>query len=113
MPTTNKSANTDFFIKLHSSVEHLVTGKGTLKQRLEEIFRSHLIHLLCKPERSEVDNLIFEATKLATSRMDECGKLGKLHLTLSQSHWQTDRQIAEKIFKAFNLASEAFYKDRD
>jgi hypothetical protein len=30
-----------FFWKLHFSVKHLATGKGTLKNRLNEVFKSY------------------------------------------------------------------------
>ena len=100
-----------FFWKLHFSVKHLATGKGTLKIRLNEVFMSHLLHLLVDPDRSEVERLISESIQLVTREDDPYGKLGKLHYTLISNHWRTDRVIAEKIFEAYHLASKAFYEN--
>lgn len=100
------------FWKLHFSVKHLATGKGTLKTRLNEVFISHLLHLLVDPGRSEVERLISESVQLVTREDDPYGKLGKLHYTLIKNHWRTDREIAQKIFEAYRLATKAFYENR-
>jgi hypothetical protein len=69
-----------------------------------------LLHLLVDPGRSEVERLISESVQLATRGEDPYGKLGKLNYTLIKNHWKTDREIAEKIFDAYRLATEVFYK---
>ena len=102
----------NFFWKLHLSVKHLATGKGTLKTRLNEVFISYLLHLLVDPGRSEVERLISESIQLVTREDDPYGKLGKLYYTLVKNHWRTDREIAEKIFEAYHLATESFYENR-
>ena len=107
--------NPDFdvlFWKLHVSVKHLATGAGTLKSRLNEVFTSHLLHLLVDSGRSEVERLITESVQLATRENDPYGKLGTLHYTLIKNHWRTDRKIAEKIFEAYHVASKEFYERR-
>lgn len=96
--------------KLKMSVECLVEGKGTLKERLNNIMVSHILPLLVRREKSEIERLIAEAVALATSKPDESGKLGTLYVTLASSHWSTDRRIAKKIFEAYELASRAYYE---
>jgi hypothetical protein len=99
-----------YFWKLHFSIKHLATGKGTLKKRLNEVFIFHLLHLLVEPGRSEIERLISESVQLATREDDPYGKLGKLHYTLIKSHWRIDTKIAENIFEAYGLATKAFYE---
>ena len=53
------------------SVEVFVEGKGTLKDRLNNIMVSYLLPLLARPEKSEIERLIAEAAGLATSKPDE------------------------------------------
>jgi hypothetical protein len=111
----SKTKIDNLFWKLHFSVQHLATGKETLKARLREVFVSHLLHLLVEPSHSEVERPISECVQLATKQDDPYRtnrklRLGKLSYTLSQSHWRTDRKIAAKIFEAYHLATEVFYK---
>lgn len=103
----------DLWWKLHESVEHLATGRGTLKSRLKNVLYSHLIHLSLSDPPSEVEKLIGEVIALATLKMDETGIAGHIHVTLSTSRWKKDKQMAEKIFKAYEIASKAFYRTED
>ena len=100
--------------KLHQSVQYLATGPGNLKARLKYVLYSHLIHLsLPSSAPSEVHELIADVIALATTDKDEAGKIGHIHLTLARSHWTKDRLIAEKIFRAYELASKECYQTKD
>lgn len=106
----DRSALVNFWWKLHESVKHLATGPGTLKARLKNVLSSHLIHLSLNNSSSEIETLIGEVIALATSKKDETGIAGHIHVTLSSSHWKTDKQMAEKIFKAYEIASKAYHQ---
>jgi hypothetical protein len=108
-----QSDHDDLWIKLHNSLEHLATGPGSLKRRLENVLISYLVPLAADSSRSDVARLISEVVTLATSKEDETGIVGHLHFTLSSSHWKTDKKMAEKIFQAYELASKAHYGEQE
>jgi hypothetical protein len=93
----------NLYHKLHLSVKHLATGKGLLRDRLQEIYVSHLISLRIDGT-SALEAQLREARDLATASTPEWKQVGKLHCTLATNHWRTNRKIAEIIFRAYELA---------
>jgi hypothetical protein len=100
----------NLFHKLHESVRYLATGKGTLKERLMEVFVSYLISLHVDPCGSDAETLVCEAIRLATKDKDKSGRLGDLYVTICQNHWTADREIARKIFRAYEIVSESYHR---
>lgn len=101
----------NLYHKLHVSVRELATGTGVLRQRLQEIYVSHLISLKIDGS-SPLETVLREARDLATAATPEWKKVGKLHYTLATNHWRTNGKIAELIFRAYELASREYHRRR-
>jgi len=99
----------NLYHKLHLSVKHLATGKGLLRDRLEEVYISHLISLKIDGT-SEPEAKLREARDLATASDPKRGKIGGLHYTLVTNHWSKNRRIAELIFRAYELISPEYHQ---
>jgi hypothetical protein len=101
----------NFYHKLHLSVKHLATGKGLLKNRLEEIYISHLISLNIGGT-SEPEAKLREARDLATAANPEWEKIRSLHYTLATNHWSKNRKLAKLIFQAYELVSTEYHQGK-
>lgn len=101
----------NFYHKLHPSVKHLATGKGSLRERLQEVYMSHLVSLKIDGT-SALEEHLREALGLATTAMPEWKKVGKLHYALATNHWRANRKIAELIFQAYELALPEYYQGK-
>ena len=99
----------NFYHKLHLSVKHLATGTGLLRERLQEIYVSHLVSLRIDGT-SALEARLREARDLATAATPEWTKVGKLQYTLATNHWRKNRKIAELIFEAYELALPEYYQ---
>lgn len=101
----------NLYHKLHLSVKYLVIGKGLLRDRLEEIYVSHLISLKIDGT-SEPEAKLREARDLATAADSEWEKIGSLRYTLATNHWSKNRRIAELIFRAYELVSPEYHQHK-
>jgi len=98
----------NLYHKLHLSVKHLATGRGLLKLRLEEIYKSYLTGLKIDGS-SEAEALLREAKSLATSIVPELKSVGTLHYSLQKNHSNKNQKIATLIFHAYELVSHEYH----
>jgi hypothetical protein len=100
---------TNLYHKLHPSVKHLATGKGSIQRRLEEIFVTHLLSLALEESKAEL--LVTKAIQMATSKEPQLKTIGKLHYTLSTNHWRQNLKISELIFEAYESIAPLYHRD--